>query len=252
MVFASDYDGTLYKNKEITEYDLKMIDKFREQGNLFGIATGRSIDSIVYEIDKYKIPFDFIIGINGGVVLDSQKEELFVSSLNQDIIPSVMKTLEEEKIRYYGLNDGYGRSRVTVTEEDTETEFNEELSNVDDLLKNGVKAMFISSQSPDHAYYIANKLNDLYSDSGVQAFPNTRSVDLGVKGINKATGIEQILNNYKLHHKTPIYTVGDAYNDVPMLKDFHGYVIDTGVPEVQKYGKEVVSSVGEALEKTMQ
>ena len=43
IVFASDYDGTLYKNREITQYDLDAIEAFRSKGNLFGIVTGRTI-----------------------------------------------------------------------------------------------------------------------------------------------------------------------------------------------------------------
>ena len=72
-LFASDYDGTLFKNQEITAYDLEMIHAFRGAGNKFGIATGRTIDSITFELEKYKIPFDFIVGINGGVVLSEIK-----------------------------------------------------------------------------------------------------------------------------------------------------------------------------------
>ena len=72
-IFASDYDGTLYKDHIIRESDLIAIQEFRKLGHKFGIVTGRCIDSIRHEIDKYKIPVDFLIGINGGVVLHSGK-----------------------------------------------------------------------------------------------------------------------------------------------------------------------------------
>ena len=45
-LFASDYDGTLHINGEVTQETLDGIKRFRGAGNLFGIATGRSLNSI--------------------------------------------------------------------------------------------------------------------------------------------------------------------------------------------------------------
>lgn len=247
-VFASDYDGTLFKNREITKKDLDAINKFRAEGNLFGIVTGRPIDSIMFEINKYSIPVDFLVGINGGVVLDENFEILYVSSFEHDVVPLLMKTLEEERVHYYGVNDGFGMTRVAVEMEDTETQFNIELSTFEDLESNGINAMYVRSQSNEHAIEVAQKINDLYSEMGVKAYPNTWAIDIGVKGVSKSTGIKMILDHFKLDKDTEVYTVGDAHNDVPMLKDYHGFVMDNGVEDVKKHAKEIVETVADAIE----
>lgn len=45
-ILASDYDGTLRVNEKVESYDLDMIHKHRAAGNLFGLVTGRSMESI--------------------------------------------------------------------------------------------------------------------------------------------------------------------------------------------------------------
>ncbi|CAM3683791.1 HAD family hydrolase [Erysipelothrix urinaevulpis] len=250
-LFASDYDGTLYKNREITDYDLGMIQRFREEGHKFGIVTGRTIDSILFEINKHNIPYDFVVGINGGVVLTKDHEELFVSELSQNVAEAVMETLQDERVLYYGVNDGYGMSRVHVDAEDNETEFNIKLSTLDELKVRGFKAMYVRSKSDEHAYQVASKINEMYNDYGIEAYPNTSAVDIGCRDVSKSTGIQHILDHLG-YTKDQVYTVGDAHNDAPMLVDYTSFVMSNGVDAVKKYANQVVDSVGEAIALTLE
>ena len=40
-VLATDFDGTLFRDRTITPADLNAIRRFRRAGNRFGIVTGR-------------------------------------------------------------------------------------------------------------------------------------------------------------------------------------------------------------------
>ena len=75
-VLASDYDGTLRTEEIVDVNDVHAIQKFREKGNLFGLVTGRSMESIQKEIANNKIEFDFIVGNNGGVIYDKDFNRL--------------------------------------------------------------------------------------------------------------------------------------------------------------------------------
>lgn len=70
-VLASDYDGTLRTGEMVDTKDVEAIHAFREQGNAFGLVTGRSMESIKKEIERNGFEFDFIIANNGGVVYDA-------------------------------------------------------------------------------------------------------------------------------------------------------------------------------------
>jgi len=64
VLFASDYDGTIRRDGQVTKEDLAQISAFQAKGNIFGIVTGRAIDMIAGELKHYGIAFDFIIGGN--------------------------------------------------------------------------------------------------------------------------------------------------------------------------------------------
>lgn len=247
IVFASDYDGTLYKNREITQYDLDAIDAFRSKGNLFGIVTGRTIHSIKTEIEKHQIPVDFLVGINGGIVLNPDNKELFRSTMTQNLIPQVMDSLSECDVLYYGVNDGYRMGRVHVVEEDKETEFNIPLTPIDELIKSGVRALYVRCLDQEHAQEVSQYINNKFSKLGIKAYPNKWSVDVGVQGVTKATGIQYILEDLDIEEDHNVYTVGDAYNDVSMIEAYQGFVMDNAEAEIQEKGIAVVASVGEAI-----
>lgn len=51
-ILASDYDGTLRTEELVAEKDIEAIARFRKAGNLFGIVTGRSMESLQKEIER--------------------------------------------------------------------------------------------------------------------------------------------------------------------------------------------------------
>ena len=56
IIIASDYDGTL-NHHGVSEADKNAITKFREQGNKFGLVTGRSLSQALWvlkDLEKSK------------------------------------------------------------------------------------------------------------------------------------------------------------------------------------------------------
>ena len=52
-VLVVDYDRTLFINNSDMLNNINSINKFRENGNIFIIATGRTYNSLKKEIDKF-------------------------------------------------------------------------------------------------------------------------------------------------------------------------------------------------------
>lgn len=96
-ILASDYDGTLRTEELVDINDVHAIHEFRAAGNMFGLVTGRSMESIQTEIQKNKIEFDFIVANNGGVIYDRdfQRLQVLYMDFNKalDII-AYIKTLD--------------------------------------------------------------------------------------------------------------------------------------------------------------
>ena len=75
-LILTDLDGTLLDdNKTVSTYTKEVIQKAREQGILFGIATGRSLYAVENLIDGWGIrdQLDIMLGFNGGQIKDESK-----------------------------------------------------------------------------------------------------------------------------------------------------------------------------------
>ena len=53
------------------------------------------------------------------------------------------------------------------------------------------------------------------------AFINVNCVDIVPHGVSKAEGLYYIEDHFGLDHDA-IYAIGDSFNDLPMLEEFHG------------------------------
>src|SRR5574344_1098044 len=67
-VAASDYDGTLFRQNNISEEDIIGIHKWREAGHLFGVVTGRDYGMLAPQLRYYGIKFDYAVCNNGGII----------------------------------------------------------------------------------------------------------------------------------------------------------------------------------------
>lgn len=80
-----DLDGTLLNNESmVTDYTKAAIQKARDKGILFGVATGRSLYAVNQLIDKWQIRelCDVLLGFNGGQIID---ESVNVNQLNHPL-----------------------------------------------------------------------------------------------------------------------------------------------------------------------
>lgn len=69
-ILVSDYDRTFYLNKEGIKKNIETVEKFRKNGNLFVIATGRSFLDFKRKQYKYHFDYDYVILNHGATILD--------------------------------------------------------------------------------------------------------------------------------------------------------------------------------------
>ncbi len=71
-----DIDNTLVeKHKDPTDHAFEMIKQLQDKGVLFGLASGRPVDSLHMLEDKWGIKCDLIIGTNGSEYYDGLTDE---------------------------------------------------------------------------------------------------------------------------------------------------------------------------------
>lgn len=232
-LLASDFDGTLLRNDIITKQDLEAIKKFRENGNLFVISTGRAIIHAYNELIKRNVEFDYIIGVNGIIATNNKKEEIFSLRFDDKVVDKVKEIINKHDIEYYHLSNGI--EHIVISKDDNKKYFDD------------IRGYYISTVSSDAALELVDELNNELKEIGVKAYANNNFVAIGLDGIHKGYGIKRLVDD--INFKGKIYVVGDDFNDIPMFTRFDSFGIKSGYSDAIKFAKELVDSVSDVIYK---
>ena len=236
QMLVSDFDGTFYINDEDIEVNKIAVRKFKEKGNIFVIATGRSYYDLKETISKYKIEYDYLIINHGATIINRNDEVIYNFTINSDIVSEVKKIyFENFKDNIYGsIKDKYICCREKLSRLDFDN---------NDLTKIGIKCDDGKEQKR-----IFNLINNKYSDIINCYMLSENIIEITSKETNKSKAIRLLANYNDLNIKN-IYTVGDSYNDISMIKNFNGYAMVNAVDELKKIAKGQCKSVSDVIKK---
>lgn len=219
-LLATDYDGTLKFGDSVLESDIEAIRKWRSEGNLFAIVTGRSKESITQQAQEHDLPVDFYVTNNGGMVFSAEGEVLLSTSLDTTTAIDLMfATHEMPDVVSYMVNDGINRHKVEVhpgLEDHRYAHLHPDLEE-EDVMDTGKFAQIVySCTSPEAALTIAENINNFFGNI-VTAYANNFVVDIVPKGVSKATGLDFVAA-YNDVDDNDVFAIGDSHNDIPMLE----------------------------------
>ena len=217
-LLVSDYDKTIevegiFRRDHIPKGTISGIEKFMDDGNLFMIATARPYESIMSEVDRYGIPYNFISSLNGCIVHDNNKEVIY----SKDTI-----SLSLNKLR---------RLRNCI-------EKIESIKDKDKVLYYAFKTKLFTS-SKQLVQYLERKGLD------VQNFKNCC---IAHAESNKSESIEFIQERYNIPDND-VMVVGDSDDDLEMIENYFSYGIIKPLPnaDVMAECNVKVKSLKEAL-----
>ncbi|NLA78637.1 MAG: HAD-IIB family hydrolase [Erysipelothrix sp.] len=246
-LFVSDYDGTLHIDGTVDQETLDAIDVFRAQGNLFGIATGRSLSSIKNQIEIYQIPVDFIISENGAIAVDGNDKQVYFHKMPFTRVQEIIADFPKDELLYYGVSDG-----VVVGVHD---EFNNRTStdttivDIDDVMMHEkLVGLYAKLDTHANAVQFTQFINHKY-EGETCAFTWFQYVVILNCGVSKHSGIDEYRKAKNLDLKP--YVIGDSFNDIPMVKGFDGFAICSGREEVKEWATMCFDNVGKALKYVM-
>jgi len=241
---VSDYDGTLFINNEVTKTDLEAIARFKANGHHFGIATGRSLGSILEQIAKYNIPFDFVIANNGAISIDSKGKILHKTIVDMSIVNEVLETLVDDRIQFFGLSDGISVGLHDTLNKNVDVHVNQ-ISLNEILSTQEIVGMYIKFIDEAAAIEHATFINEKFKDK-LKAYAFHEYNDILTPYTSKASGILSVVAALDLHEV--VHTVGDSFNDIPMTRMFAGYGISSGEEKHLKEAYKICDSVSEVIE----
>ena len=250
-VAASDFDGTLFINQQITAENLSSIRNWRAAGNKFGIVTGRAYIMLPAHLQEFGLEIDFAICENGAIIHDGDGKIIFETELPKKILleiinePFVMKSMHlafETAEKVYCANV---KSTSWVLREKDKWNFSVEIidsAQIESLPI--INQLALDFQSPDEAQAAAEMLNRDFGEY-IFAQKNTHSVDIVIAGMNKAVGVENLMKICDWRGK--ILVIGDESNDLPMIRKFNGFTVATAKDFVKNEATIIFDSVGAML-----
>lgn len=225
-LFVSDYDMTMYINEYIDDKVLEAIKKWREEGYIFVIATGRNKFSIFEHIEKHNISFDYLIANNGALIFDKDKKVIFKEIIDENEAYKVIKSLYNE----FGgtveiANDEQlisVKSKGGKTTDYFEAFKIEKIIDIEEIysIKNIIQ-INKWTDNVENSKIVSDFVNNNFKE--VAAYGNIRTVDIVGKKVNKANGIDFLLKN-KLKNIDKVFVAGDSNNDIDMITKYDGYV----------------------------
>lgn len=227
-ILVSDYDQTLYINDEDIEKNKIAVNKFRNQGNIFVIATGRSYDDFIKKKEEYNIEYDYVIINHGATILDKDDNIIFESIMPNEILDNLKLDLHIENAERHFC--------CSLLESRVEFEHK-------DLTKVHVKYSNL-----EYSNEIQRKLEEKYGNVLNIYYVSGNSIEIISKRTNKSKVIKLLSEKLKIRHEE-IFTIGDGYSDIEMVKDYKGYAMKESVKELKNIAIGEVDSVSVLIEK---
>lgn len=232
-VFASDFDNTLHFQDGFHKKDLEAIKKFQSEGNLFGLCTGRSLMGSL-ELTEGALSFDFLITVTGACIFDGSKKVLFRKTVKEE---SWERFLTKYEALYHPvLNTGY----QIYSHYDDYGKI-EDYSSLDDFKEGLCGVSFYAGEKSD---LVREEINREFKGE-IEAYANGPFIDAIPYGCSKGEGIKELK---KILGVEEIAGMGDAKNDLPLLKEAHpSFTFPSSPMEVKSVVTAVVPCLADAI-----
>ena len=221
-IIASDFDGTLYRNHQISARDREAIRRWQAAGNLFGLVTGRD-SGIREDAAELGVTLDFTIAHSGALIFDRDGVLLREDSFDAAIAKE-----------YYSF--AYDESGFSFQHErpDTDNRVGRE-TQIELLLHTG-----------EDARALCELINARFGDR-LNSFTNGVWINTVAVGTSKASGIANFAALCGVEREN-IFAVGDSYNDLSMLNAYDGYVVASASDGMKRLVSHVCEDIAHLTE----
>ena len=229
-IIVSDYDKTFYISDEDIEKNKIAVSDFENLGNIFIIATGRSFFDFKNKVNAYNINYNYVILNHGATIIDGEDNVLYNFPIDNNIIPKIKNELHiENAIEYFCCSKLESRVNFEHTE----------------LTKIRVKY-----NTKEEAMKVNGILNSKFSEYINSYIVTNSAVEIISNKTNKSNAIKLLTKKFNINEKN-VYTIGDGFSDIEMVKDFNGYCMVDSIEELKKVAIKQYTSVSKLIREVM-
>ena len=218
-ILISDFDHTFFDDNYLK--NIELVNKFVSEGNLFIIATGRSINNLNIDIIDYKISYSYLICSDGASIYDNKHNNIYTCNIDANLINPICNLLESD-------------SNITLT-------LIENDNFVSGTVANSIAGKFIDKVKCES---LVKKLNKLFPT--INSYLSDNYINIRNKKVSKYEGIKFLIDNYNLDSEK-IYTIGDSINDKEMCKNFSSFSFYNADESVKIVSNTILENFEEAI-----
>ncbi len=220
---ATDLDGTLLNSeKKVSEVNREAIKKLKNHGIMFGIASGRPVETVRAMIKDWGIEdsVSFLMGMNGGAFYDiRQRTKEDYNLMSGKVILEIIKFFEDMdvvfqvlvgEIRFTNKSTEKTRAQAKLFGE-TEIEVN-----LNEFLPNRMVNKLIIHCDPSYMNQVVERASNFRHKDCVGFLTANDLFEYVDPVINKGFGIKKVCKHFgcSMDH---VVAFGDAANDIEML-----------------------------------
>lgn len=224
-ILISDYDDTLFTDEITLKSNIEKIKNFQKCGNIFVIATSRSLWSMMEEIQKYKIPYDYLFVNVGAGIFDNKGKNLYVNYISYEEkqnIENVLKNYPDLSITRYGIQE----EQLPNSQEIVGYKIKGDIRNLEtiyEIFKNKLEKFELILKKSENKLFLNHKDN------------------------TKEKAIKTLIELFPEYKNYEVITVGNDDVDYKMLQLYDGYRMINSSELLLKNIKKIVNSVGELV-----
>ncbi|MDD2203419.1 MAG: HAD-IIB family hydrolase [Bacilli bacterium] len=223
-LLATDFDNTLFNKKDYHK-NIKYINKFVDEGNLFVIVTGRYFDSLLKDIEGLNLKYSYLICNDGGIIFDRNLNILYRKDIPHNIANEIADIYNNSSC----LSDWYIDTGTAITKDKTAT-------------VNGLIGRF---NDVEKAKKLLSEIKEKYKE--VDGYLSDKWINVTEKTVNKGSGIKELLYILKINESN-VYTIGDDVNDISMSDyNFNSYSMSNSIIELKSKTMRSYNSVYELV-----
>ncbi len=237
ILIASDWDGTLCKEKRIPDKNIEAIGYFQQNGGAFTVCSGRYYPYIESFSDKVK-PNTYIISLNGAYVIHPETRHVLHEGTVSDAVFKFIDDLSEIDNLFYGMTIYLSgcESGLMLTRD-------EYLKKRTELLGRGVYKVIFVTDVPEKSIFIRDRVNASGSDELVAVRSWPTGVEILGKKNTKGSAVRRVADAIGARI---VVTVGDYENDISMIEAADiGYAVENATDSVKAVANRFTVEVGE-------
>ena len=246
-IIASDYDGTL-NHGGIDDIKKNAISKWRSQGNIFSVISGRGAPDLIRIYNKNSFECDYLIADNGAVIMKPDGTIVTEDRIDgKHAIPFI------EFLFSQGCKWGY-----------VQTNFPCRVFKTDDFGNYDEAECYAIDNMPEVTYFnqintelnsfeeaerVTNAIKKHFGDI-LNPLQNGTCIDIVSVNMDKAKGLYKLIDLVGANYRDLI-TVGDNVNDKDMIREFRSYAMANAVPLIKQLADFETPSVTDLIEREL-